>query len=260
MRTKKLFVSIPHSGEKIPEEALWLKSVKKELLLCDIDRYVLDLYKQALKKLDIPFVFFEYHRYAVDVNRSLKDISSLTVKGARENLKSPSDIHWHQTTTGEILMSKPIDLDLHEKLITKYYTPFHDEIKKIFKELEEGKNQVYFLDLHSMPSIGLNFHRDTGEKRYDVVVSDHLSKTASKDFLDLVVNAYKKQGFKVRINWPYLGGNTIKTYGDGKKREALQVELNRALYMDEKTKKKLSSFSEIQKKLEEALLLIKNSL
>ena len=261
MKEKKLFASIAHSGEKLPEEAYWLKSLPPELLLCDLDRFVIDLYKPALKKLDIPFVFFEYNRYAVDVNRSQTDISSSTVKGkTMSGFQSPSDVHWHKTTKGQTLMKEPIDFSVHETLINKYYKPYHDKIKKNFKDLKEEGEIVYFLDLHSMPSLGLDFHRDPGEKRAEVVISDFHSKTASPDFLNLVVSSYERVGFKTKVNWPYFGGNTIKLYGDGKKRQALQVELNRSLYMDEETKKKLPQFEEIREKLEEALSLIAKSL
>ena len=260
MSQKKLFVSIGHSGEKLPEEAYWLKGLDPSLLLCDIDRFVDELYHPALKKLDIPFIFFEYHRYAVDVNRSKGDISSATVKGVGPSFQSPSNVHWHKTTKGQILIKEPIDLKVHETLIDKYYKPFHDKIEKMFEDLSEKKDPVYFLDLHSMPSLGLNFHRDPGEKREPIVISDLHSQTASPEFLDIAVKAYKEAGFQVKVNWPYFGGNTIKTYGDGKKREALQVEVNRCLYMDEETKEKNENFTNIQKKLEKALSLIKKSL
>jgi N-formylglutamate amidohydrolase len=88
-----------------------------------------------------------------------------------------------------------------------------------------------------MPSIGTNQHRDPGEKRADVVISDSHGKSCSKDFLDLVVDCFEKENFKVSYNWPYFGGRLTEQYGQPQKgHHVVQIELNRALYMNEITK------------------------
>ena len=90
--------------------------------------------------------------------------------------------------------------------------------------------------------MGTRMHRDPGERRADIVVSDCLGKSCDPHFRDLVIAAYTISGFKVGYNWPYMGGRVTEQYGHPSKgQHAIQVELNRALYMDEKTKKLLPS-------------------
>jgi N-formylglutamate amidohydrolase len=104
-------------------------------------------------------------------------------------------------------------------------------------------------------------HKDPGQLRADIVISDCLGKSCHKNFKDLVTHAYEKSGFKVAYNWPYVGGRVTETYGKPELgQQALQVELNRGLYMDEKTKQLLPQYKEIQQKIYEALSVIKSEL
>ena len=278
-----LFVSIPHSGLKLPPLATWLKGLSSSVLMCDVDAFVDDLYSPALKQFKIPSVAFEWHRYAVDVNRFSTDISPLTVNESEQFLKggktsfvdkyksgqnkvfplekSPSDVHWHKTTKGDILIRKAISYKLHRELIEKYFQTFHEKItKQIISFKESGHRAVYLLDLHSMPSQGLDFHRDSGENRKEVVIGDQEGRSCSKAFRDLIATAYKTAGFEVGFNWPYKGGAVTQIHGQPHKgQEVLQIELNRSLYMDEKTKKKISDYKKVQNQLQEAVaFLIKN--
>ncbi len=253
------FVTIPHSGLQIPLEADWLKGTPDSILNCDVDFYVDELYAPALKKFKIPFFFFPWHRYAVDVNRFSEDISHLTVENTKvSNLESPSDVHWHHTTKGDILIQQKLSQELHQKLIQKYFDPFHQKILDQFEDFKnQAKEQVYLLDLHSMPSQGLDFHKDSGHKRVDIVLGTNKKKSSQQDFIDLVLDAYKRSGFKVGIDWPYKGGSITQLYGDySKGQNVIQVEVNRSLYMDETTKERTKQFLSIQEKLTEAFSFI----
>jgi N-formylglutamate amidohydrolase len=113
-----------------------------------------------------------------------------------------------------------------------------------------------------MPSVGTAEHRDPGERRADIVVSDSKGKSSSKVFVDLIMNAYKRQGFTVAYNWPYFGGRLTESYGrPDQGHHTVQVELNRALYMDEASKKWLDDKAlDTQKRLSEAISSIYHGL
>jgi N-formylglutamate deformylase len=96
---------------------------------------------------------------------------------------------------------------------------------------------IYHLDAHSMPSMGTREHLDPGERRAEIVVSDCEGKSCSGWFKDLVIQSYSDAGFQVGYNWPYKGGRVTQTYGrPSDLQESIQVELNRALYMNEENK------------------------
>lgn len=254
---KPLMITIPHSGEKIPSEASWLQGLDERLVMYDVDRYVDQLYLPAIKKFKIPNVISEWHRYSGDLNRFATDVDQSTVIGSKELPgKYSRGFLWAITTKGERLMPKPVTEDVHQVLVQKYFMPFHEQIKRQVEEFRrQGHQRVFHIDAHSMPSVGTSEHRDPGEHRADLVISDQKGKSSSKEFLDLVVASYEAQGFKIALNWPYFGGRITEQYGNPSQgHETIQVEMNRKLYMDETTKKpKHELWPDVQSKIERAL-------
>lgn len=258
------FISIPHSGERIPPEASWLKGLPEPLLFQDVDRYVDILYGPALKDLALPFIKTEWHRYAADLNRIPEDIDQDSVIGAPLPAGThPRGFHWVMTTHRERLMPKPMSKEDHQKLVELIYKPFHAQIAEQFRYWKSKDfKKVFHLDAHSMPSVGTSEHRDPGERRADVVISDSKGKSCDPAFKDLVIAAYEKQGFKIAYNWPYYGGRVTEQYGKPELgQHTIQVELNRDLYMNESTKQlKKEALSEMQKRIGSALKLIQDQL
>ncbi|MES3039430.1 MAG: N-formylglutamate amidohydrolase [Bdellovibrionota bacterium] len=257
MSMQGLLVTIPHAGEKIPDQTPWLSKLPEQILMFDVDRFVDRLYEGTLQELKIPYVKTEWHRYAVDLNRVPTDIDQGTVIGATETAgKFSRGYHWAITTQKHSLMPAPMTKKLHDELTQLIFEPFHKNIVSEVSRLKGlGAQRIYHIDLHSMPSVGTSEHRDPGEKRAEIVVSDVDGKSCSAAFKDLVISAYEKAGFKVAYNWPYKGGRITEQYGNpSQNHHCIQVELNRSLYMDE-VSKKLDSVKagELQKKLRSAL-------
>jgi N-formylglutamate amidohydrolase len=254
------FVTIPHSGEKVPEFCNWLKGLPEETLMCDVDRYVDRLYEPTFSLLQIPFIKTEWHRYAADLNRIPEDVDSTSVIGNQTKAGTHNrGFHWVVTTTGIPLMKEPMPLASHQKLVELIYEPFHQQVRQQFQNFEAlGAKKVFHIDAHSMPSMGTKMHKDPGEKRAEIVVSDCLGKSADPRFVDLVITAYVRAGFKVGYNWPYVGGRVSEQYGKPAiGHHTVQVEMNRALYMDEVTKKfKADEAQMVMRKIQTALELI----
>jgi len=246
-----LILTVPHSGEEVPPEATWLTGLEPALLLTDVDRFVHELYEPATRALKLPALVTRVHRYAADLNRFPGDVDSDAVEGAIEpSGKFPKGFHWVVTTRGERLMDKPVSRTVHDELVRLYHDRFHQELASRLK----GRARTYHLDCHSMPSVGTGAHRDGGQKRADVVISDLQGKSATPAYKDLVVGAFRAQGFEVAYNWPYFGGRITERYGQpAQGHETIQIELNRALYMDERTYEKGAEFDSVSRRLTDAL-------
>ena len=105
-----------------------------------------------------------------------------------------------------------------------------------------------------MPSQGTGLHLDRGEKRADIVISDFKGKSASPEFKDLVIQGFEEQGFSVSYNWPYFGGRITQRYGkpqDG--HHTIQIELNRALYLNESNYELLRHVDEFRGRLSKVM-------
>lgn len=255
-------VTMPHSGEKIPESCDWLKGLPEEILMCDVDRFIDVLYEKNLQQLNVPSVKTEWHRYAVDLNRIPEDIDADSVIGsANKSGLHSRGYHWVVTTFGHRLMQRPMSATLHSDLTNLIYQPFHNDVKALYQHFKKKHTQVFHLDAHSMPSVGTSMHKDPGQRRADIVVSDCLGKSCNAQYKDLVIQAYEKAGFKVAYNWPYVGGRVTEQYGHPELgQQALQVELNRDLYMNEVSKKIKPDYVEVQKRIFLALEHIKTQL
>lgn len=257
-------VTIPHSGEKVPPQTPWLNNLPEEILMCDVDRYVDLLYEPALKLLNIPSVKTEWHRYAVDLNRIPEDVDASSVVGH----PNPAGIHsrgfhWVITTYKHQLMSQPMSLQVHQELTALIYEPFHANVRQQYANFKSlGFKKVFHLDAHSMPSVGTSEHRDPGQTRAEIVVSDSKGRSCEAHFKDLVIAAYATAGFKVGYNWPYFGGRVTEQYGNPQiGQQTIQVEMNRALYMDEKTKKlKMEDAKKVQEMVARALEYIRSNI
>jgi N-formylglutamate amidohydrolase len=133
-------------------------------------------------------------------------------------------------------------------------------VKAESERLKAG-GDVFHVDLHSMPSQGTALHNDPGGRRADVVISDFHGKSSRQDFVELIKAAYAGAGFSISYNWPYFGGGITQMYGrPEEKHHTVQIELNRALYMDEGTKKRSAHFQETQARLTQAIQAIRSGL
>lgn len=262
-QTIPFFVSIPHSGERVPVQTPWLKNLPEEILMSDVDRFVDVLYKPAMQQLQIPFQLTEWHRYAVDLNRFPSDVDESSVVGAgKKKGTHPDGYHWVMTKNEVQLMVAPMSQEIHQELTQLIFEPFHAGVRNHYENFKKsGFKNIFHIDAHSMPSLGTRLHKDPGEKRADIVVSDCLGKSCHRHFKDLVIAAYATAGFKVAYNWPYVGGRVTEHYGRPEiGQQVIQVELNRSLYMDEKTKQILPEHQNIQQKISKALAYIKSEL
>ena len=256
------FVSIPHSGEDVPDEVTWLSDLEEPTLMRDVDRFVDDLYSPVISEADLLAVKTQWHRYVVDLNRLEDEFDEDSVEGAPHGVGThPKGLHWSVTTHGEQLIKVPMTMELHNKLVSSYYNPFHGSVSGMREKIKKDFGVVYHLDLHSMPSKGTNLHPDPGQTRAEIVVSDYHGSSAEEPYRDIVMKAYQEAGFQVAYNWPYVGGGVTRRYGKPEEKcHTIQVELNRMLYMNEDTKKKSDLFLETQKKLTVAVKSILKNL
>ena len=185
----------------MPEAVTWLSEHPEPVLMADVDRYVDQFYEEKCKALSIPFIKTKWHRYVVDLNRFPEDIDEDSVLGSANKSGTHSDgFHWVKTKNGLRLMSSPMTLQLHKELAQMCFKPFHQEVVNQYAELLKDNQKVYQLDGHSMPSMGTKAHRDPGETRAQVVISDQDGASCSSGYAELVVESYKSVGFEVKMN------------------------------------------------------------
>jgi N-formylglutamate amidohydrolase len=120
--------------------------------------------------------------------------------------------------------------------IDTYYRPYHGALGGLLDATADRYGIALLIDCHSMPSVGGPMDKDPGLRRVDFVLGDCHGASCAPELTDAVSTMLKDEGYVVTRNAPYAGGFTTRHYGrPGDGLHALQIEINRALYMDETT-------------------------
>ncbi len=132
--------------------------------------------------------------------------------------------------------------------LEQIHIPYHQTLARLLGERRAQFGTAYLIDCHSMPSPAVK--RRDKYSGPDIVLGDSWGSSCSREFTALSEQLFIKAGFRVRRNVPYSGGFSTVHYGTPSHNiHALQIEINRALYMDEASHTPLPNFADIQKAL-----------
>jgi N-formylglutamate amidohydrolase len=236
-------VEVPHAGLRIPE------SVSKEIqcdprdVLRDADAYVDELFSGSHES-GATLLVADVSRFVVDLNREEDDVDALTVPelcpqtpcrhGSHGPCNhAPRGLIWRESTEGRKLLRAPLDLAAFERRMSAFYRPYHSALEQRARELRAIFGYVIILSGHSMPAYGRG-PDGTRTRRADVVPGTRGQTTAHPTLINLLDAHFRTAGLSVRHDDPYRGGATTARWGRVREGfHAMQVELNRALYMDE---------------------------
>jgi N-formylglutamate deformylase len=130
--------------------------------------------------------------------------------------------------------------------IERYHTPYHRVLDETCERLHREFGAVWHLNCHSMPSYGPSREERKGVYA-DFVLGDRDGTTCAADFTDFVAGFLRGLGYDVRINEGYKGVEIVRRQGrPADDRHSLQIEVDRALYMDQKSLEKLPCFDHLR--------------
>jgi N-formylglutamate amidohydrolase len=134
-----------------------------------------------------------------------------------------------------------------ERRIAELYRPYHAALGHLIDETFDRFGCCLLVDCHSMPSIGGPNDADSGASRVDFVLGDCHGTSCSPMVTAVAEAALERQGYRVVRNTPYAGGFSTRNYGQPRRhRHALQIEVNRRLYMNETTHAKHPDFTRLR--------------
>ncbi len=231
---RPLLVEVPHAGLALPTELEGEIVASVDAMRRDADIYVDKLYAGA-PELGATLLVAKLSRYVVDLNRAQNDVDAATVSDhPQPGSLQPRGVVWRATTDGHPILRQPLSYARLNARLKAYYMPYHEALAQTLSAMRAREGYAILLAAHSMPSSGRALHKDRGARRADVVPGTRGRTSASKRVIDLVDAHFREAGLSVRHDDPYQGGHTTAFYGrprDGF--HAIQIELNRALYVDE---------------------------
>jgi N-formylglutamate amidohydrolase len=246
-----LFAS-PHSGRSYPASLLENTRLDATTLRRSEDAFVDELFAGVVK-LGAPLLAAQFPRAFLDVNRSSTELDAGMFDAP---LKVPVDAPSPRVTAGlgviprivrdgaEIYRGK-LDTGEADARISRLYQPYHQALAKLIAETHARFGVAVLIDCHSMPS-ALSVP--------DIVLGDRYGASAAASLTARAETAFVREGFSVVRNTPYAGGHTTVLHGrPAVGCHALQIEVNRALYLDEEKIVKKAAFEMVRERLSRAL-------
>jgi N-formylglutamate deformylase len=239
-------VEVPHAGLGLDPQALATLAASARALGADADLYVDELYADA-PDAGAALICSRVSRYVCDLNRAGSDVDALAVEGGTAR-SSPHGFVWRTTTEGRPALLGAVSQAEYQRRLERYHRPYHERIAELLEARRARHGFAILLCAHSMPSRGRDGHDDAGVERADIVPGTRGRTTAGAPVIALVEQLAAAEGFRLRHDEPYRGGFTTGHYGRPRDRiHAIQIELARRLYMDERTlAKRPAEFARLQ--------------
>mgnify|MGYP001556921902 CR=1 FL=1 len=251
-----LVLDSPHSFRHWPTDAMACLA-SPEALLSSWDAYLDELWSAAAQGR-APVLSARFHRAYIDANRARDDIDPQLISGQWPGPLKPSEksragmgLIRMYALPGVAMYAQPLTVAEIEQRLRRYYDPYHAQLRQLIERAQSQHGFSCHIDCHSMKSVGNAMNIDNGQRRPDVVLGDRDHSTAHPALTQFIAEQLSALGLRVQINSPYKGAELVRRYSAPEQgRHSVQIELNRALYMDEKSCEKNSNYPLLQKQLQ----------
>ncbi|WP_028033168.1 N-formylglutamate amidohydrolase [Chelativorans sp. J32] len=244
----------PHSGRFYPPRFLAMSRLDAATIRRSEDCYVDELFAAAAS-LGAPLLVANFPRAYLDVNREPWELDPSMFREPvppYSNIRSPRVAGGLGTVpklVGEGLNIYPSRLPLAEALerIQQIYLPYHACLADLLARTRARFGYAILIDCHSMPT---NIRVADGTFRPDFILGDRFGSSAAPGLIQHAVALLTTKGYTVAHNRPYAGGFITEHYGRPAERlHALQIEISRGLYMNERTLERTVGFQRLARDL-----------
>lgn len=236
--TTSVVFSSPHSGREYPWAFLRQSVLDERTIRSSEDAFV-DLLFADAPTHGAPLIAANTPRAYVDLNRASEELDPAVIEGARlsghnPRISSGLGVIPRVVANGRAIYRGKIGLKEAETRIAVHWQPYHEMLQALLDEAQARFGEAILIDCHSMPREAIESITVPGKPRPDVVLGDRFGASAGTDIVDRIEAAFVAAGLKVGRNAPFAGAYITQRYGRPSWRQhAIQVEIDRSLYMDE---------------------------
>ncbi len=240
-----MVVEVPHAGLALDAEATARLVAPVRSLGRDADLFVDELYQDAPAE-GASLLCAHVSRYVCDLNRGETDVDSQAAEGGSARA-APHGLIWRTTTDEQPALREPISRIELERRLSTIYRPYHAKLAELLEAKRRKFGFAVLLCGHSMPSRARAQHQDPA--RADLVPGSRGRTTAAASVIELPETLGSRWGWSVAHDDPYRGGFSTSYYGRPREGvHALQLEISRRLYMNERTlQKKPNDFENVRR-------------
>ncbi len=247
-----LVLSSPHSGRHYPTRFLQASRLELASLRRSEDCFVEELFVDAVG-LGAPLLAARFPRAYIDVNREPFELDPELFSDALPDYANTRSLRVagglgtiaRVVADGEEIYHSPMRTMEALQRIQQLYRPYHQTLSTLLEQARRHFGSAVLIDCHSMPSNGCGT-----SSRPDFVLGDRFGTSCDPALTRRVADVLKEMGYDVALNRPYAGGYITEHYGrPSLGTHALQLEVNRALYMDEQALRPTVAFDRMRRDL-----------
>ena len=247
----------PHSGTRYSRAFLAASRLDRLTLRRSEDSFVDELFGAA-PDFGAPLLCALFPRSYVDPNREpfeldpamFEDELPPYVNAASPRVAAGLGTIARVVANGQEIYSHRLRFAEARERIESCWRPYHDALARLVRSTRRQFGHCVLIDCHSMPSVGGPMERDAGRERVDFVLGDCFGVSCAPHVIDRVERILVARNYVVARNTPYSGGFVTQHYGrPGDGIHALQIEVNRGLYMDERRIERAAGFARLKKDL-----------
>jgi N-formylglutamate deformylase len=262
--TSGVVFALPHSGRDYGVSFL-NQSILDQLSIRSSEDAFLDQLIDGIEKYGAPKIIANAPRAFIDLNRSTDELDPALISGIKNNIKNPRissglGVIPRVVSHGKEIYRGKLSFEQAQSRIKYYWKPYHTDLSNLLQRSQSVFGQSLLIDIHSMPHEAVST-QSSFIKPPEIVVGDRFGMSSDPEFTNLVISILKQHEFRVAKNTPFAGAFITKHHGKVKKRiHALQLEIDRSLYMDEEKISPNSEFEELKTRLFPALIQISSLL
>ncbi|SLN43785.1 N-formylglutamate amidohydrolase [Roseisalinus antarcticus] len=257
-RTTSVVFASPHSGRRYDRAFLDMAILDRHEIRSSEDAFVDELFGTATRH-GAPFLRAGAPRAFVDLNRAAEELDPALIQDVRQVAHNPRiasglGVIPRVVANGRAIYRGKLPLAEAYRRINDYWRPYHAALQGLLDENHRMFGEAILIDCHSMPHEALENVGPIGAPRPDVVLGDRFGAAASARVIERVEAAFSAAGFRVARNMPFAGAYITQAYGRPTRRQhAIQVEIDRALYIDERRIERLPDFDDVARRLESVI-------
>ena len=258
--TSGVVFALPHSGRDYGVSFL-NQSILDKISIRSSEDAFLDQLIDGIEKYGAPKIIANAPRAFIDLNRSTDELDPALISGIKNNIRSPRissglGVIPRVVSHGKEIYRGKLSLEQAQSRIEYYWKPYHKDLSNLLKWARSIYGQSLLIDMHSMPHEAVST-QSSFIKAPEIVVGDRFGMSSDPEFTNLIVSILKQHGFRVAKNTPFAGAFITKHHGKIKERtHAIQLEIDRSLYMDEERISPNPGFEKLKSQLFPALIQI----
>ena len=237
-RDTSVIFSSPHSGRRYTDDFLAQTQLDSLSIRSSEDAFV-DLLFEAATKFGAPLITALAPRALIDLNRAVDELDPAVIDGVSRGMHNPRvssglGVIPRVVANGRAIYHGKIALNEAQMRITRFWQPYHAQLRALIAQSHASFGQAILIDCHSMPHEAIEAHARPGHLRPEVVLGDRFGAASGSDVMDRVEAAFVGAGLRVVRNAPFAGAYITQAYGRPlQSQHVVQVEIDRALYLDE---------------------------